>query len=1503
MVKGRALGDMTRDTISTSMRSVYPDFVVKRRPGVAAVEEVLSDGELQDDAGVQGFDDIELFLADYITSDDLPEEQFDEEQIAEVLATTWREKRAEINKLQKQRKFTDARDLRRSFRVEIEEMKKKTKCHRCGRTGHWSRECRQKRDFSGKGKPSGSGAKGSGGGKGMSSESGAALVSTEATAEPFFVASVFSEMTLLDKVRQAAAPVGSDFGLPNSVDEVLLVSSPGYGVLDSGCGKTIIGEDTLQQFEDLWIKAGVKLPVERSETNQFRFGNGQVETFSRLVDLPVGLAGKSGILQAAVVRGAAPLLVSRPALKRLGATINFAEDRLKLFHDRLELPLRVNAAGQYMVDVMQFDGLVGSCESNAATSVPPVPESCNLPTPKVQRDEPHVNLKTSPPISHKPKTDNLPVETTLVTESFPIVTDNISQSTKNGGISKKQLRNLKSQVKRANKPLGQKYAVVEVFSPPRVVPQVEKMGLRGLSVDIKQGWDLTDPVTQSWLMRELAEFPPELLILCPPCTDAGGWFHLNKYYMTMQDYLRRKRALRIFKDFCKQLMKQQIAAGGRFVFEHPVGSEVWRDPEMQQFCKDLCSFTTDMCCFDLHLPSTADRAKARIRKTTRLLVSHHDMKEHLCRQCPGESDAKHAHHAQIAGSHPTVGKVSVHAGKYTLQFVEAMLRSVPALRSEEVLLIESPEDNVLISEVLAAEAEAVSDAKLEAVLKRLHNNLGHPSPSELVRVLKHGQASDRALGLAAKFKCSVCESMKGPAIANPANPSYVSVFNHKIGIDVKHLQGWQLNQKIRALNIVDYASNFQMMIPFFETETAAVLRRLLNERWLAWAGTPREIVMDPARTNIGKALTEPCELEGTHVSMTAAGAHWQLGKTEVHGGLFAKVLSKVLSERNPTSKGQWLDCVRHCHVKNSTIQTHGFTPSQVVFGKNPDLPGELLTEPQNAVSCTAGLLEESVEQAQALRHAAKKAILELQDDKSMRRALAARPRLARNFRAGDIVAYWRDQKWTQGKLSKGGRWYGSAVVIGLIGKNVVIAHRSHVLRCAPEQLRLATPEEKQLIDTPETQLLGVKDMLEGGTFRSSQYVDLLHQAYPSVEHDVMRELESTGETPDSPKADVPMPDGDIAPVPDTANSGPVPAPNPVGIFNDEPAPDSTSVPEIEENAKANEPSVNVESPQVEPAAASSSSAGPSPKSVVVDKSPASTYGPLRRVPSKTGPFALHRPMPVQHEDFVEVLTEVLPKMLEDAVQSTKRGATESTEEPQPKVPRRENEQLSVQPSACDDGSLTTADARELWNNLQNGATHEVLYAQYLQKRMQKELHHSNNEPWLQGQVDAAKIAEWNTLSEKQAVRLLSSAEAAWVKKHTPNRIMGSRFVLTRKAQEDIIETGQTPDVNNHEHWKVKARWCLQGHLDPDLSSKAVSGMLQSPTLSQMGRMVLFQLLSSNKWVLQLGDIKGAFLEAGPLDPKYKPLYAWLPAGGIPGAERCTCGMVQSVRLRSVENRF
>ena len=99
--------------------------------------------------------------------------------------------------------------------------------------------------------------------------------------------------------------------------------------------------------------------------------------------------------------------------------------------------------------------------------------------------------------------------------------------------------------------------------------------------------------------------------------------------------------------------------------------------------------------------------------------------------------------------------------------------------------------------------------------------------------------------------------------------------------------------------------------------------------------------------------------------------------------------------------------------------------------------------------------------------------------------------------------------------------------------------------------------------------------------------------------------------------------------------------------------------------------------------------------------------------------------------------------------------------------------------------------------------------------------------------------------------------------------MDSRYVATLKREEDA------PD-------RVKARWCLLGHRDPDLSTKALEGALQSPTISQVSSSMLFQTIASNKWTLSLGDIKGAFLAAGPLPERFRPLYARLPPGGIPG---------------------
>ena len=150
--------------------------------------------------------------------------------------------------------------------------------------------------------------------------------------------------------RRRAQKIDAGFLMHDS--EVMLVSSPGFGVIDSGCGRTIIGKDTLSSFESMWEARGIPKPSPIPEVNHFKFWNGQRETTEVSVKLPVILAGRSGCIKAAVVKGAAPLLISRRALQTLQAVVDFGKNELSLFADQVTIPLQTNEAGQYVIDIL-----------------------------------------------------------------------------------------------------------------------------------------------------------------------------------------------------------------------------------------------------------------------------------------------------------------------------------------------------------------------------------------------------------------------------------------------------------------------------------------------------------------------------------------------------------------------------------------------------------------------------------------------------------------------------------------------------------------------------------------------------------------------------------------------------------------------------------------------------------------------------------------------------------------------------------------------------------------------------------------------------------------------------------------------------------------------------------------------------------------------------------------------------------------------------------------------
>ena len=122
--------------------------------------------------------------------------------------------------------------------------------------------------------------------------------------------------------------------------------------------------------------------------------------------------------------------------------------------------------------------------------------------------------------------------------------------------------------------------------------------------------------------------------------------------------------------------------------------------------------------------------------------------------------------------------------------------------------------------------------RVKKALRKLHTNLGHPGVKEMVRVLKHGRASELAIQEARRMHCDVCAEYVQPKLPRPAIPRQVLDVNERIGLDNLSLPHWEgFTKSVKCSNIVCHGTLFQMIIPLWSGTTSLDLRQAYREGW------------------------------------------------------------------------------------------------------------------------------------------------------------------------------------------------------------------------------------------------------------------------------------------------------------------------------------------------------------------------------------------------------------------------------------------------------------------------------------------------------------------------------------------------------------------------------------------------------------------------------------------------------------------------------------------------
>lgn len=666
--------------------------------------------------------------------------------------------------------------------------------------------------------------------------------------------------------------------------------------------------------------------------------------------------------------------------------------------------------------------------------------------------------------------------------------------------------------------------VVEIFGGSAEVSlQFARRGWNVMQpVDLVYGVDLREPDARENVLRRLREERPRLAIVEYPCRF---WSKLTDTNFRTSQEKRRLAKLRKaeepFLALCEDIFNEQISRGDDALAENPLCSKSFNVPAMRRVLNhpNVFAGVGHGCRYGVRNASN----NLLLKKPTMWISTSPEICNALSLRCPNRAGHVCHEHGECQG-----GQVANKAGRYTPQiakaihrgFVETIKRKDPsrlvrllravkkrlgkretdqpqlkwtydrvsdALKNNQVFAVDSadrdearPEEDVAMEKYEPADIppEGITfnipkGRKLEpatkSLLRKLHCNLGHPSKSDLQRFMRNAGAKQELVEAAGWIECTACAKTQRPRLHRTTRvPPSDLQFNDEVLVDCFHLKDVH-KRGFWFFSILDRATMYHQVC-LIEDHSPKTFVKNFFDRWVRWAGNPGEITIDMERGFGSQEFANAMGEAGIHVYSIAGQAHWQHGKIERHGSILKDMMSKTVVQADVHGKHrlEWM-CVEVAMAKNSLIREHGFSPSQLVFGRDPRCYGELV---ENGEPCSfhlsVGDRNSQIAQRMKYRHVARQQFIQSQSNEMLNRTARNRTRSWKEPSIGDRCFFYREVR-KKGFSGKFPCWQGPALVVGIQGQsNYWIVFGGRCFLVAQEHMREATGEES-LYGRPEVQ--------------------------------------------------------------------------------------------------------------------------------------------------------------------------------------------------------------------------------------------------------------------------------------------------------------------------------------------------------------------------------------------------------------------------------------------------